>query len=160
QRDGEEILANVRWDRPVVAIIDEGSRSGLEVFAYSLRANGILLIGARTAGALLAGRAFLLPDDSIMILAVSDAVLEENTRLEGRGLHPDVPVPYMLPYSAGKHPQREVALEAKLRILSGDCNAASEHGVSGCAQDCRSHPHCASEGLMGPATGRSSPQSR
>lgn len=120
QRDGEEILANVRWDRPVVAIIDEGSRSGLEVFAYSLRANGILLIGARTAGALLAGRAFLLPDDSIMILAVSDAVLEENTRLEGRGLHPDVPVPYMLPYSAGKDPQREAALEAMLRILSGD----------------------------------------
>lgn len=120
ERDGEEILANVRWDRPVVAITDEGSRSGLELFAYSLRENGIPLIGARTAGALLAGRAFLLPDDSIMILAVSDAVIGENTRLEGGGLHPDAPVPYMLPYSAGEDPQREAALEAMLRILSGD----------------------------------------
>ena len=120
ERDGEEIFANVRWDRPVVAITDEGSRSGLELFAYSLRENGVPLIGARTAGALLAGRAFLLPDDSIMILAVSDAVIGENTRLEGGGLHPDAPVPYMLPYSAGEDPQREAALEAMLRILSDD----------------------------------------
>ena len=54
-RGGKEILANVRWHRPLVAIIDEGTRSGLEVFAYALKANGIPLVGTRTAGALLAG---------------------------------------------------------------------------------------------------------
>ena len=67
-RDGEDILANVRWHRPLVAIIDEGTRSGLEVFAYALKANGIPLVGTRTAGALLAGRAYLLPDDSLLEL--------------------------------------------------------------------------------------------
>ena len=40
-RDGEDMLANVRWHRPLVALIDEGSRSGLEVFAYALKINGI-----------------------------------------------------------------------------------------------------------------------
>ena len=65
-RGGEDILANVRWRRPLVAIIDEGTRSGLEVFAYALKANGIPLVGTRTAGALLAGSAYLLPDDSLL----------------------------------------------------------------------------------------------
>lgn len=77
------MLANVRWRRPVVAIIDEGSRSGLELFAYALKANGIPLVGTRTAGALLAGRAYLLPDDSMLELAVSDAVIDDGVRLEG-----------------------------------------------------------------------------
>ncbi|WP_163269292.1 S41 family peptidase [Chelativorans alearense] len=117
-RDGEEILANVRWNRPVVAIIDEGSRSGLEVFAYSLKTNGIPLVGARTAGALLAGRAYLLPDDSLLILAVSDAVLGEETRLEGRGIQPDIPVAFSLPYSAGRDPQLDAAIEEMRRILA------------------------------------------
>ncbi len=91
-RSGKDMLANVRWRRPVVAIIDEGSRSGLELFAYALKANGIPLVGTRTAGALLAGRAYLLPDDSILELAVSDAVIDDGVRLEGRGVEPDVTV--------------------------------------------------------------------
>lgn len=117
-RDGREIYANVRWNRPVVALIDDGARSGLELFAYSLKQAGIPLIGSRTAGALLAGRAFLLPDDSLMILAVSDAVIGENVRLEGRGVQPDVPVRFRLPYAAGQDPQLDVAIQEMLRVLS------------------------------------------
>ncbi|WP_040588334.1 S41 family peptidase [Allomesorhizobium alhagi] len=117
-RKGEDVLANVRWRRPVVAIIDEGSRSGLEVFAYALKVNGIPLVGARTAGALLAGRGYLLPDDSLLEVAVSDAVLEENTRLEGAGVEPDLPVPFSLPYAAGNDPQRDAAIEEMRRILA------------------------------------------
>ena len=90
QRNGQDILANVRWHRPVVAIIDEGTRSALEVFAYALKLNGIPLVGTRTAGAVLAGRAFLLPDDSLLELAVSDAVIGDNVRLEGQGVEPDI----------------------------------------------------------------------
>jgi len=117
-RKGEDVLAKVRWRRPVVAIIDEGSRSGLEVFAYALKVNGIQLVGARTAGALLAGSAYLLPDDSLLEVAVSDAVLEENTRLEGAGVEPDLPVPFNLRYAAGKDPQRDAAIEEMRRILA------------------------------------------
>jgi C-terminal processing protease CtpA/Prc len=117
-RKGEDVLANVRWRRPVVAIIDEGSRSGLEVFAYALKVNGIPLVGARTAGALLAGRGYLLPDDSLLEVAVSDAVLEENIRLEGSGVEPDLAVPFSLPYAAGSDPQRDAAIEEMRRILA------------------------------------------
>ncbi len=117
-RNGEAVLANVRWNRPVVAIIDEGSRSGLEVFAYALKMNDIPLVGSRTAGALLAGRAYLLPDDSLLEIAVSDAVIGDDVRLEGRGVQPDIPVPFSLPYAAGADPQREAAIEEMRRILA------------------------------------------
>ena len=49
-RDGEADLANVRWRKPVVAIIDEGTRSGMEILAYGLKTNGVTLVGTRTAG--------------------------------------------------------------------------------------------------------------
>jgi carboxyl-terminal processing protease len=117
-RDGKNLLANVRWHRPLVALIDEGSRSGLEVFAYALKSNGIPLVGSRTAGALLAGRAYLLPDDSLLELAVSDAVIGDDVRLEGSGVMPDVPVPFSLPYAAGQDPQRDAAIEEMRRILA------------------------------------------
>ena len=116
QRPG--ILANVRWHRPVVAIIDEGTRSALEVFAYALKVNGIPLVGTRTAGAVLAGRAFLLPDDSLLELAVSDAVIGDNVRLEGRGVEPDIAVPFTLPYANGKDAQLDAAVEEMRRILA------------------------------------------
>jgi C-terminal processing protease CtpA/Prc len=117
-RDGETMPANVRWRRPVVAIIDEGTRSGLELFAYGLKMNGIPLVGAQTAGALLAGRAYLLPDDSLLEIAVADAVIGENVRLEGRGVAPDIAVPFRLPHAAGEDPQRDAAMDELLRILA------------------------------------------
>ena len=117
-RQGEDILANVRWHGPVVAIIDEGARSGLELFAYALKTNGIPLVGTRTAGALLAGRAYLLPDDSLLEVAVSDAIIGESERLEGRGVQPDIPVAFTLPYAAGRDPQLDSAMEEMRRILA------------------------------------------
>jgi len=119
-RNGENMLANVRWQKPMVAIIDEGSRSGLELFAYALKSNGFRLVGSRTAGALLAGRAYVLPDDSLLELAVADAVIDGNVRLEGVGVEPDVPVAFDLPYAQGWDPQRAAAIEEMRRILSGE----------------------------------------
>uniref|UniRef100_UPI0038CD75D6 S41 family peptidase n=1 Tax=Aminobacter niigataensis TaxID=83265 RepID=UPI0038CD75D6 len=118
-RKGEATLANMRWQKPVVAIIDEGARSGLELFAYALKSNGIPLVGARTAGALLAGRAYLLPDDSLLEVAVSDAVIGDDVRLEGIGVAPDIPVAFSLPYAAGRDPQRNAAVQEMQRILAG-----------------------------------------
>ncbi len=117
-RSGKETLANVTWRRPVVAIIDEGARSGLELFAYALKTSGIRLVGARTAGALLAGRAYVLPDDSLLELAVSDAVIDDGLRLEGRGVEPDIAVSFSLPYAAGRDPQLDAAMEEMQRILA------------------------------------------
>lgn len=117
-RKGEDILANVRWRKPLLAIIDEGARSGLEVFAYGLKVNGVPLVGARTAGAVLAGRAFLLPDDSLLILAVNDTVIDNDVRLEGRGVQPDISVPFTLPFAAASDPQFDAAVEEMSRMLA------------------------------------------
>ncbi|WP_414650624.1 S41 family peptidase [Ensifer sp.] len=116
-RRGDVTLANFRWQKPVVALIDEGTRSGLELFAYTLRQNSVPLVGERTAGALLAGRAYVLPDDSLLELAVSDAVIGDDLRLEGVGIAPDISVAFPLAYAAGKDPQREAALRVMGQLL-------------------------------------------
>jgi carboxyl-terminal processing protease len=108
-RDGRENFASFRWRRPVVVLVDEGTRSGKEAVTYGLKRQGVRVVGTRTAGALLAGRGFLLSDGSLLVLAVSD-VRVEGERLEGRGVMPDVVVPFRLPYAAGHDPQLEAAL--------------------------------------------------
>jgi carboxyl-terminal processing protease len=108
-RDGRENFASFRWRRPVVVLVDEGTRSGKEVVTYGLKHQGVRVVGTRTAGALLAGRGFLLRDGSLLVLAVSD-VRVEGERLEGRGVMPDVVVPFRLPYAAGHDPQLDAAL--------------------------------------------------
>ncbi|MGO4623482.1 S41 family peptidase [Ensifer sp. 2YAB10] len=117
-RKGEATLANFRWRKPVIALIDKGTRSGLELFAYALRQNAIPLVGERTAGALLAGRAYVLPDDSLLELAVSDAVIDNDLRLEGIGIEPDISVASPLAYAAGKDPQREAGFVEMARMLA------------------------------------------
>jgi C-terminal processing protease CtpA/Prc len=108
-RDGSIDPENVRWKKPVVAIIDEGTRSGMELFAYALKKNGIPLVGTRTAGALVAGRGFMLPDDSLLVLAVADVTVDGG-RLEGKGVEPDVSVPFDVRYANGKDPQLDAAI--------------------------------------------------
>lgn len=49
-RDGKDTLGTVRWRRPVVAIIDEGSRSGLELFAHGIIAGRPIERGSRSGG--------------------------------------------------------------------------------------------------------------
>jgi carboxyl-terminal processing protease len=108
-RDGDEGFASFRWRRPVVVLVDEGTRSGKEVVTYGLQRQDVPVVGTRTAGALLAARGFLLSDGSLLVLAVSD-VRVEGERLEGRGVVPDVEVPFELPYAAGRDPQLDAAL--------------------------------------------------
>ena len=59
------------------------------------------VIGNRTAGAVLAGRAFILSDNSLLLLAVAD-VLIDGRRLEGEGVAPTIEVPMPLEYSGGQ----------------------------------------------------------
>ena len=115
-RAGEVRYVNTRIDTPVVGIIDEGSRSGMEILAYGLKKNGIPLVGMNTAKAVVAGTAYLLPDDSLLILAVSD-VHVDGERLEGVGVAPDIEVPFDIRYAAGADPQMDAALAEMARML-------------------------------------------
>ncbi len=118
-RNGERDLVHARWRKPMVAIIDEGTRSGMEIFAHALKANGVKLIGAPTAGDVVAGRGYVLPDDSLLILAVAD-VYVDGMRLEGVGVTPDVAVPFDVRYAAGRDPQRDAAFEEMVKSLAAE----------------------------------------
>jgi carboxyl-terminal processing protease len=115
-RDGEERALVSRWRKPLVAIIDQGTRSSMEIVAYSLQQAGIPLIGMRTAGAVLTVRSFLLHDNSLMLLAVNDVKLD-GKRFEGIGVAPDIEVPFDLRYADGSDPQFDRAVAELQRRL-------------------------------------------
>jgi C-terminal processing protease CtpA/Prc len=119
-RDGDEHVAHARWDRPVVGIIDEGSRSGMEILAHGLKQAGVPLVGTRTAGAVVAARVFRLRDNSLLELAVLD-VHVDGARLEGNGVMANVEMAFDIRYAAGADPQLERAVAGISAILDGDC---------------------------------------
>jgi C-terminal processing protease CtpA/Prc len=126
-RDGEADLLSTSWRKPVIGIVDGGSRSGMEILAYALQRAGVPLIGTRTAGDVLAGRAFVLKDNSLLEIAVSD-VHVDGMRLEGNGVSPDISVPFELPYTAGNDPQLDRAVEEMAKLLRRSGGNASEDG--------------------------------
>jgi carboxyl-terminal processing protease len=110
-RDGKELTLDSQWRKPLVLLINGGTRSGKEAVAFALQEHQrATLVGERTAGAVLAGRCFPLPDGSLLYLAVAD-VRVDGERLEGRGVMPDVEVADALPFAQGTDPQLQKALE-------------------------------------------------
>ncbi len=125
ENDGKPQYANTRFRKPVVAIIDEGTRSSMEIMAYGLKKNGIPLVGAPTAGDVLAARAFALPDDSILELPVADVTVD-GQRLEGNPVTPTVPVAFDVRYANGADPQMDAALaELGKKLAGGELGEAS-----------------------------------
>lgn len=118
-RDGHRSLFPPVWERPLVVLIDDGSRSGKEVVARTLQRLGrATLVGERTAGAVLAGRFNPLSDGSLLYLAVQD-VRVDGERLEGVGVTPDLAVPGDLPFAAGSDPQLDAALDRAAALAAG-----------------------------------------
>lgn len=110
ERSGETAYASFKWKRPVAMLVNEGTRSGKEVLAYGFKKYGYgEVVGTRTAGALLAGRGFLLSDGSFLMVAVNDVAVD-GERLEGRGVTPTVEVPFDIPYAEGRDPQLDKAV--------------------------------------------------
>jgi carboxyl-terminal processing protease len=119
ERNGEVSVASFKWRKPVALLVNGGTRSGKEVLAYGFKKYGYgEVIGTRTAGALLAGRAFLLSDGSFLMVAVNDVTID-GERLEAKGVEPTIEVPFDLPYSAGRDPQLDKAVEVLSNAVRG-----------------------------------------
>ena len=114
-RNGATGFVDVKWRKPVAALINEGTRSGKEVLAYGFKEYRIgELVGQRTEGAVLAATAFLIGDDGLLLLAVED-VLVDGQRLEGIGVEPTIEVPFDSRYAAGGDPQLDRAVQVLAR---------------------------------------------
>ncbi len=110
-RSGEVSVEPRRWTRPVGLLIDEGTRSGKEVIAHAFRKYNLgPVIGENTAGAVLGGTVFVLPDDSILSLAVVEVEVD-GARIEGAGVEPDIGVSFDPKHAADVDPQLERALD-------------------------------------------------
>lgn len=108
-RAGHESVYDAQWRGPLVLLVNGGSRSGKEIIARSLQRQGrALVVGERTAGAVLAGQLFRLADGGLLYLAVQDVEID-GERLEGVGVIPDVPIADRLSYAVGRDPQLDEA---------------------------------------------------
>lgn len=117
-RNGKRYTYISQWKKPVVMVINEGSRSSKEILAYAFQQHKIgHVIGSKTTGAVVAGRPFLMSDGSFVYLAVSNVFLNETERLEGKGVTPDINVPFSLEYAQGADPQKERAIETILQAV-------------------------------------------
>ncbi len=117
ERDGTRRPYDPTWRKPLVVLIDGGTRSGKEVVARAIQKKHLgTLVGERTAGAVAAGQPFLLADKSLLLLAVAD-ILADGERLEGVGVAPDIEVADKLPLAEGADPQLDAALDAAAKAV-------------------------------------------
>ncbi|WP_414756504.1 S41 family peptidase [Anabaena sp. CCY 9910] len=118
QRNGRRYTYNYQWKKPVVMLVNEGSRSSKEILAFNFQQNQIgQVIGTKTTGAVVAGRPYIMQDGSLVYVAVADVFLNDNQRLEGKGVTPDINVPFSLEYAQGVDPQKQKAIETLLKVL-------------------------------------------
>lgn len=110
-RAGKQQTMRPAWLKPVVLLVNGNSRSGKEVVSFAMKQRGMaVLVGQRTAGAVMAGAPVRLSNGDLLYVATMDVAVD-GTRLEGTGVAVDFEVPDALPYAAGKDPQLEKALD-------------------------------------------------
>ncbi|MCR9202732.1 MAG: S41 family peptidase [Planctomycetaceae bacterium] len=108
-REGKSNSYTGVWERPVTLLTNSGSTSGKELFTFGFQKLNLgTVVGETTAGAVLAGRIFLLSNDDVLYLAVSSVKVDDRV-LEGAGVKPDVPI--ARPLDAAGDPQLEKAVE-------------------------------------------------
>jgi len=116
-RDGKTHTDIMYFDKPIVAIINDGARSGKELLAFSLKRSGrAVLVGQNTAGFVLAGKYFDLGERAALYLAVFDCTIG-GVRLEGKGVAPDIEVDDHCCQS-GKNEQLKRATDKLLELVN------------------------------------------
>lgn len=103
QRSGKTKEANLKgrgakaYAGKLIVLTDEHSASGAEIFAAVIQESKRgRLVGRTTSGAVLVSYALKLPEDFRMSLAVRDYLTPNGRRLEGKGVAPDVSVPFTM----------------------------------------------------------------
>lgn len=107
------------FQKPVVVLINRGSRSGKELLAYCFKkTKRAVLVGERTAGYVTGGRWKRISEDSILYYCVGMMTVDDK-RLEGVGVEPDVTVPFDIRFAGGKDIQLAAAKDEMVRLIGG-----------------------------------------
>ncbi len=109
-----------RWHKPLVVLTDEGTRSAKEIFAHVVRRDKLgTLVGRKTQGAVLAASFHTLPDGAVLMLPRMNAkrLLKDKVDLEGKGVKPDVLVPFKLLYAAGNDEILEAGKKLAFKLV-------------------------------------------
>jgi carboxyl-terminal processing protease len=116
-RNGKENISRYYYDKPIVALINDGSRSGKELISFSLKRTGrAKLVGTKTAGAVLAGSITPLDEKCTAYIAVLDGTIG-GVRLEGVGVSPDIEIENKTNDQAGYNMQLATAREVLMNML-------------------------------------------
>ncbi len=109
------------WDKPVVLIQNEISRSDKEIFPYTFRHLGIgYLVGMPTAGGVIGGSEWAMADGSRITVSVQGWFTADGRNMEGWGVPPDFRVAETHEdLYAGRDPQLEKAVEVLLAQMDG-----------------------------------------
>lgn len=91
-RSGESFIEHHGYHQPLVALINGGSRSAKECFAYELKkTRRARLVGTTTAGYVLGAGGIEIEDDGLLMFPASDLRVD-GQRLEGIGVSPHIEI--------------------------------------------------------------------
>jgi len=112
-----KIKSTPGYNKPVIILINGGSRSGKELLAYYFKKTGRgLLVGEKTGGFVTAGRWKRISKDSMLYYGVLTMFID-GKRLEGVGIEPDIEVPFDIRFAAGKDIQLKRAKDEMVRLI-------------------------------------------
>jgi carboxyl-terminal processing protease len=98
-----------------VLLVDHHTRSALEIMSYGWQRRRFgPVLGTTTARAVLGARAFAMPGDYVLLLAINHSRVGGDV-LEGRGVIPDRRIERPLAYANGADPVLEAAIEYLVR---------------------------------------------
>ena len=120
--------ASSSWDKPVILIQNEISRSDKEIFPHTFRHLGIgWIVGMPTAGGVIGGSYWKMEDGSHIVVSVQGWFTTDGRNMEGWGVPPDFRVPVTHgDLHSGRDPQLEKAIELLLAQMDGKISPPSK----------------------------------
>lgn len=118
------------WDRPVIMVMNEISRSDKEILPFTFRHLGIgYLVGMPTAGGVIGGNEWTMQDGSKITVSVQGWFSADGRNLEGYGVPPDYRVAETHEdLMAGRDAPLEKAIEVLLAQMDGKIAALRKPG--------------------------------
>jgi tricorn protease len=119
------------WDKPVIMVQNEISRSDKEILPFTFRHLGIgYLVGMPTAGGVIGGNEWTMRDGSKIVVSVQGWFSADGRNLEGYGVPPDFRAPETQEdLAAGRDAALEKAIEVLMAQMDGKIAAPRKPGA-------------------------------